>query len=60
MTEMMQSKGTIRENLEEWSFKDSEELYTNGSRLVLLFRVIQVLEGMGIDVDKPIAKKEKE
>lgn len=35
---------TIEEFLHSFSFKDTEEIYTNGSELIQVFRVIQALE----------------
>ncbi len=35
---------TITDFLKQNSFKDSDEVYTNGSELISVFRVIQALE----------------
>lgn len=35
---------SILDFINECSFKDSEEVYTNGSELIQVFRVIQALE----------------
>ena len=40
----MEFPKTIKEFLYDYSFKDEEEIYTNGSELIQLFRVIQALE----------------
>ena len=44
MTVCMEFPKTITEFLHDYSFKDKEEVYTNGSELIQLFRVIQALE----------------
>ena len=44
MTVCMEFPKTITEFLHDYSFKDREEIYTNGSELIQLFRVIQALE----------------
>lgn len=35
---------TMEEFLAEYSFKDSEEIYTNGAMLIPVFRVKQMIE----------------
>lgn len=44
MGETMNFPETIKEFLEDYSFIDREEIYTNGSQLIQLFRVYQALE----------------
>ena len=40
----MQFPETIKEFIDSYSFKDKEEIYTNGSQLIQVFRIIQALE----------------
>ena len=44
MADCMEFPKTIIEFLHDYSFKDEEEIYTNGSELIQVFRVIQALE----------------
>lgn len=44
MAEIMEYPKTPNEFIERYSFKDSEEIYTNGSKLIPVFRVEQMLE----------------
>ena len=44
MADCMEFPKTIIEFLHGYSFKDEEEIYTNGSELIQVFRVIQALE----------------
>ena len=44
MDEIMDFPNTFDEFAEEYGFKDSEEVYTNGSDLIPVFRVKQWLE----------------
>lgn len=44
MADCMNFPKTIIEFLHDYSFKDKEEIYTNGSELIQVFRVIQALE----------------
>jgi len=44
MADCMNFPKTIIEFLHDYSFKDEEEIYTNGSKLIQVFRVIQALE----------------
>lgn len=44
MSDMQKFDDNIIENLLMFSFKDDEQVYTNGVELVPLFRVIQILE----------------
>ncbi len=44
MSICMEFPKTIKEFLYNYSFKDEEEIYTNGSELIQIFRVIQALE----------------
>lgn len=41
MGEMMSFPETFKEFIDEYSFKDKEEIYTNGSDLIPVFRVEQ-------------------
>ena len=42
--EQMAFPKTIKEFIDDYSFKDKEEIYTNGSHLIQTFRVEQALE----------------
>lgn len=44
MSDMQKFDDNIIENLLMFSFKDDEQIYTNGVELVPLFRVVQILE----------------
>ena len=44
MNEKMEFPNTFEEFLNEYSFKDSDEVYTNGSDLIQTFRVMQGYE----------------
>ena len=44
MSEQMEFPKTFDEFVEEYGFKDKEEVYTNGSDLIPVFRVKQWLE----------------
>ena len=44
MNECMEFPETFKEFTESYGFKDSEEVYTNGSKLIPVFRVEQWLE----------------
>ena len=44
MTECMAFPDDWHEFLNDYSFKDEEEIYTNGSRLIQVFRVEQLIE----------------
>ena len=44
MVDKMEFPKTMRKFIDNYSFKDSEEVYTNGSELVPVFRVEQALE----------------
>ena len=44
MGEMMELPETPEEFIKQYSFKDKEEIYTNGSELIPVFRVEQMLE----------------
>ena len=44
MADCMEFPKTILDFFKEYSFKDEEEIYTNGSELIQVFRVIQALE----------------
>ena len=44
MSEQMDFPNTFEEFVNEYSFKDSDEIYTNGSELIQTFRVMQGYE----------------
>lgn len=44
MADVMEFPKTIQEFIEGYSFKDSDEVYTNGVELIPVFRVEQALE----------------
>ena len=44
MNEQMWFPKNIKEFIDDYSFKDKEEIYTNGSQLIQVFRVEQALE----------------
>lgn len=44
MNECMDFPSNILDFLHSYSFRDEEEIYTNGSELIQVFRVIQALE----------------
>ena len=44
MCNTMEFPKNILDFLKEYSFKDNDEVYTNGSELIQVFRVIQALE----------------
>lgn len=44
MADRMEFPNTMKEFIESFSFKDSEEVYTNGAELVPVFRVEQGFE----------------
>lgn len=44
MCETMNFPNNILDFLDSYSFKDREEIYTNGSELIQVYRVIQALE----------------
>lgn len=44
MTDKMEFPKTMKEFIDSFSFKDSEEIYTNGAELIPVFRVEQGLE----------------
>lgn len=44
MGDQMSFPDTIEEFLEQYSFKDRKEEYTNGAKLIPVFRVLQALE----------------
>lgn len=44
MNEEMEFPNTFEEFVNEYSFKDSDEIYTNGSELIQTFRVMQGYE----------------
>ena len=57
MAEMMTFPKTFDEFVEEYGFVDKEEVYTNGSELIQVFRVKQWLEHE--DLVKKMEKKNK-
>ena len=44
MSDCMTFPEKITDFLESYSFIDTEQIYTNGSKLISIFRVIQALE----------------
>lgn len=44
MCDTMEFPKTIKEFIEEYQFIDEEQIYTNGSKLIQVFRIIQALE----------------
>ena len=44
MPECMEFPKSILDFLDEYTFEDRDEVYTNGSELIQKFRVIQALE----------------
>ena len=44
MGDCMSYPETIEEFIKEYSFKDTEEIYTNGAELIPVFRVMQAIE----------------
>lgn len=44
MADIMEFPNTMKEFIESFSFKDSEEVYTNGAELIPVFRVEQGFE----------------
>ena len=44
MADIMKFPNTMKEFIDSFSFKDSEEIYTNGAELIPVFRVEQGLE----------------
>lgn len=44
MCDVMEFPKTIKEFIEEYQFTDEEQIYTNGSKLIQVFRIMQALE----------------
>ena len=44
MGDCMNFPDTIQEFIQYYSFKDTEEVYTNGGELIPVFRVMQAIE----------------
>ena len=44
MTECMEFPKNILDFINDYSFEDKDEVYTNGSELIQVFRFIQALE----------------
>ena len=44
MADIMEFPNTMKEFIDNCSFKDSEEIYTNGAEIIPVFRVEQGLE----------------
>lgn len=59
MSDMQKFDDNIIKNLFMFSFKDDEQIYTNGVELVPLYRVVQILEYFKVQelVDKATPKK---
>lgn len=54
MEECMDFPNTFKEFIDEYSFKDREEIYTNGSELIQASRVMQGYEHFIAEHDKQI------
>lgn len=50
MTDKMMFPERVEDFIDGYSFKDVEEIYTNGSRLIPTFRVEQALEHYGQEI----------
>ena len=50
MSDKMMFPENIYDFLSDFAFKDSEEIYTNGSMLIPVFRVEQALEHYGTEI----------
>ena len=44
MADRMEFPNTMKEFIDSYSFKDREEIYTNGAELIQVFRVEQAIE----------------
>ena len=44
MGDCMNYPETIEEFIKQYSFKDTEEMYTNGAELISVFRAMQAIE----------------
>ena len=44
MADMMNFPKTIEEFIDDYSFFDEEQIYTNSSKLISVFRIYQALE----------------
>ena len=44
MCDAMNFPKTIKEFIQEYQFTDEEQIYTNGSKLIQVFRIMQALE----------------
>lgn len=60
MADSMEFPKTIEEFLDDYSFKDKEEVYTNGSVLIPLFRVKQGLEHYMQELNTTINRQKAE
>lgn len=61
MNECMEFPETFKEFAESYGFEDSKEVYTNGSKLIPVFRVEQWLEHKQVEIlDKISAEIEHE
>ncbi len=47
MADIMDFPKTINEVIDNYSFFDKEQIYTNGGRLIPVFRIYQALEHYG-------------
>lgn len=52
MSDCMDYPQTLRKFANDYAFKDSDEVYTNGSMLVPLFRIEQALDEHFMDIEK--------
>ena len=60
MGDMMSFPNTIDEFLDDYSFKDKEEVYTNGSMLIPTFRVKQGIEHHARELNNLINRQKAE
>ena len=60
MGDMMSFPNTIDEFLDDYSFKDKEEVYTNGSMLIPTFRVKQGIEHHARELNNVINRQAAE
>lgn len=60
MGDMMSFPNTIDEFLDDYSFKDKEEVYTNGSMLIPTFRVKQGIEHHARELNNVINRQKAE
>lgn len=59
MADVMTFPKTMKEFVDNYSFKDSDEVYTNGSMLIQTFRIEQAIEHYGQEICKKLAEYEQ-